>query len=120
MRGKLLSKEQMTEGLKGDELLHKEIILEYNNPDKYNALAHNIPSSWGDHPSKYVSIISGAHSKQTLNTAICKYEKTFKNWKISGYHGGFREEEEVELSHSVTFSVESTHYCISMNMFISF
>ena len=69
MRGKLLSKEQMTEGLKRDGLLHREIILEYNNSEKYKELAHNIPSAWGAHPSKFISI-SWEHSKQTLNTVI--------------------------------------------------
>ena len=70
--------------------------MEYNNPKKYNELAHNIPSAQGAHPSKFVSI-SWAHSKQTLNTVIGKYEKAFKNWKISGYHAGFGEEQQKEV-----------------------
>ena len=41
LRGKSLSKEQMREGFKTDELFDKEIILEYNSKkDKHNELAH--------------------------------------------------------------------------------
>ena len=53
-----------------------------NNKEKYNKVVHNITNCQGAHPSKFVPISS-------LNTVICKYEKAFKNRKISGYQGGF-------------------------------
>ena len=80
----------MTEGLKTDELFHKEILLEYNNKDKHNKLAHNIGSCNGYHPSKFLPI-TWQQSKQTMDTFFCKYEKSFKAWKLLGNHGGFGE-----------------------------
>ena len=35
-RGKLLTKDQLTNGLKTNETLHRAIIKEYNNPSKHN------------------------------------------------------------------------------------
>ena len=47
LRGELLSKEQMTEGVKTDELSHKEIIMEYNNKDKHNTIKHVVANCKG-------------------------------------------------------------------------
>ena len=88
MRGESLTKEQMADGIKRDELLHREIILEYNNKDKYNKVAHNIANFQGAHPSTFVPI-TWVHSKQMLNTVVQECKKAFKNWKISGFHGAF-------------------------------
>ena len=90
LRGESLTKEQMTEGLKTDELFHKEILLEYNNKDKHNDLAHDIASCNGNHPSKFLPI-TWQQSKQTMDTFFREYEKSFKAWKLSGNHGGFGE-----------------------------
>ena len=62
--------------------------MEYNNTEKHNDLVHDIAVCQGAHPSKFVPIF-WSHSKQTLSTVIWEYKRAFKNWKISGYHGGF-------------------------------
>ena len=89
LRGQSLTKEQMTEGLKTDELLHKEIILEYNNKEKHNMIAHKV-GCWGAHPSKFAPI-TWQQSKETLSAVVREYEKCFNNWKLSGNHRGFGE-----------------------------
>ena len=89
-RGKTLTKEQqMTAGLKPYELLHKEIIMEYNNKDKYNKLAHHVACRSNPAICSIQSL--GVQSKEMLATVIREYERSFSNWKISGEHGGFGE-----------------------------
>ena len=115
LRGELLSKEQMTKGLKTDELFLKEIIIEYNNKEKHNALQHDV-ANYKVNLSVFPPI-NWKEPEETLSTVIREYEQCFNNWKLSGNHGGF-----VEIWNQNPFLIllAPTHYCICMNLFISF
>ena len=68
----------MTEGPKhNDKLLHKEIILEYNN----NELAHHIACC--SNPAMFHPITL-VQSKETLATVIREYERSFVYWRLYG------------------------------------
>ena len=79
----------MTKGVKTDELFHKDIIMEYNNKDKHNALQHDVANCKGD-PAVFGQI-NWKQSKETLSSAMREYKRCFNSWKLSGNHGAFDE-----------------------------
>ena len=97
-RGDKLSAVDLTDGLKTDELIHRNICMEYNNTDKYNDNAWpHLKSCKGD-PSNFPGPIVWNQSLKTLNTLIREYEYCFNNWKLSGNHGAFGEVEDEDTS----------------------
>ena len=88
-RGQTLTKDQLTEGIKQDELLHTRIAEEYNKPTReYAANAHPDIELTNNDPAVYEPI-TWQKSKSTLTSLCSDYDKVFHNWKKSGFHGDF-------------------------------
>lgn len=87
-RGKSLNKDELTEGLKTDQVLHEKIAEEYN--DKNNKSHGKVAfPSLGDfencHPSTF-SRITWQQSIAVFKKIVKEYEYAFNNWKLSGTH----------------------------------
>ena len=91
-RGESVSKDDMTDGFKTDEILHRSIIKEYNNPEKCNGDAYPHLRNCQGNPSKFVGHILWTQSRTTLSALLKEYEVCLNNWKLSGNHGGFGDE----------------------------
>ena len=97
-RGESLSARDLTDGLKTDELLHRKIVLEYNNPDKYNDDAWpNLRNCRSSSPHQFAGPIDWMQSSKTLKALVKEYEVCFNNWKLSGNHGNFGESRDSRL-----------------------
>ena len=68
-------------------MLHRKIIFEYNNPDKYNEDLHPQLEVAGD-PAVFGPIIL-TQSQSTFKDCIQQYDIARNNWKLSGNHGFF-------------------------------
>ena len=89
-RGKTLTANEQTLGLKTDQLLHKKICREYNlTTGKYNE--HAFPllkveckgKGNKEDPGNFMPIY-WVQSKKELEKLLSQYEKCFNNWKKSG------------------------------------
>ena len=92
MRGENLTKDELTEGIKTDEELHKLIIKEYNNPDKHNEFAWpqlrcGVDGDPVFDPKK--GPIVWTQSVEALKKVLKDYEYCVQNWQLSGNHKGF-------------------------------
>lgn len=87
-RGRTLTKEELTLGLKRDQRLHELIASEYNNPKRYNSTAHNV--GFKADASSFQAI-TWPRSRDLLSNLVGEYEKVFYNWKKSGNHGSFED-----------------------------
>ena len=96
-KGKSLTKDQLTEGMKQDENLHTLIATEYNkNIPEYAGNAHpDVEEGRNSNPGSY-SPIAWQKSKTTFTSLCNEYDKCFYNWKRSGFHGKFLEEDGAE------------------------
>lgn len=90
-RGEPLSKDDLRKGLKTDEILHRNITKEYNNPEKHNTDAHPRLQNCGGDPSKLTGQIQWDQSSKTFKDLTREYENSFYNWKLLANHGGFGE-----------------------------
>ena len=86
-RGKSLNKDQMTDGLKTDELLFRDFIVLYNNKEDYNDDEHPELGVKGD-PSSFNAITWEA-ARTFFRSLLKDYDGCLANWKKSGNHGGF-------------------------------
>ena len=90
-RDEPLTKYQLTEGLKTGEILHQNIIKEYNNPEKNNIDAFPQLQNCPGDPSKLSGPIRWTQLARMLKHIVRDYEKCFNNWKLSDNHGAFGE-----------------------------
>ena len=88
-RGESLSKADLTDGFKTDEILHRRICTEYNNSDNHNDDAHPHLKNCRGNPKTFAGPILWEQSKKTLRYIVKEYEQCFYNWKLSGNHGEF-------------------------------
>ena len=109
-RGASLDKDDLTCGLKTDQLLHMTIATEYNtNSDIYSGNAHPYVGGCNTDASIYDDI-SWQKSKKVFTELTNEYDKVFYNWKKSGFHGDIPVEDEetgevtVPGSHKKIFS----------------
>ena len=86
-RGKSLSKDQMTDGLKTDELLFRDFIVLYNNKEDYNDDEYPELGVKGD-PSSFDAITWEA-ARTFFRSLLKDYDGCLANWKKSGNHGAF-------------------------------
>ena len=96
-RGECLTKDEMTEGLKMDENLHREIVKDYNDDSKHNEEAWPDVAPACPHPSDFDGPLLWTQSAAELKDIIREHEGVFWMWKRSGNHSSFEEEEEEEL-----------------------
>jgi len=92
MRGENLTKDQLTEGMKTDEELHRLIVKQYNNPDKHNEFAwpqlrRGVDGDPAFDPKK--GPIVWMQSVEALKKVLKDYEYCVQNWQLSGNHAGF-------------------------------
>ena len=96
-KGASLTKDQLTDGIKQDQILHTKISDKYNkDTPEYasNAFLDIVQGCLSD-----VGIfdqINWQKSKATFTSLSNEYDKVFYNWKRSGFHGDFPEEEGAE------------------------
>lgn len=91
IRGESLDKDELTDGRKTDEMLHRAICESYNNNLLHNDDAHPHLKGARGHPKTFAGPIKWEKSKETLNSIVKEYEEAFANWKLSGNHGDFED-----------------------------
>ena len=117
-RGEPLTKDQLTEGLKTDEILHRSIIKEYNNPEKHNIDAFpQLQNCRGD-PSKMSGRIEWTQSAKMLKDIVRDYEKCFNNWKLSGNHGAFGETDTTKERIPFSQFIMNNHSLLYLHEFV--
>ena len=88
-KGRALNKDELTEGIKQDEPLHRQIITEYNTDDDHNEDFWSIPG-YRANPELDGKPITWEQSKKIMAELTKEYEFAFGNWKQSGNHDDFR------------------------------
>ena len=87
-RGQSLTKDQMTDGIKTDELLFRDFIVLYNNKERFNDDEYPELQVKGD-PSSFDPITSWMDARTFFRKLMKDYETCLVNWKKSGNHGAF-------------------------------
>ena len=96
-KGMSLTKGELTEGLKQDQILHTKIAEEYNKDiPEYAGNAFPDIAQGRMINASYYDKINWQKSKATFTCLSNEYDKVFYNWKRSGFHGEFPEEEGAE------------------------
>ena len=96
-KGASLTKDQLTNGIKQDQILHTKISEEYNK-DTPEYASNAFPDIVQGHLSDagIFDQINWQKSKATFTFLSNAYDKIFYDWKQSGFHGDFPEEEGAE------------------------
>lgn len=92
LKGESLTKDELTEGIKTDEEMHKKFIMEYNDPDKHNEFAWPNIREVVDGDPKFGSKqgpILWRQSATALNLLLKDYEYCLQNLRMSGNHKEF-------------------------------
>ncbi len=87
-KGRQLTKDELTEGIKQDENLHRAICGEYNKSELYAEDLHPDVGMKGSAALDNKPIV-WQQSKDFLNVLTKAYEEAHRNWKKSGNHGNF-------------------------------
>ena len=96
-KGESLNKDDLTSGLKQDQVLLTKIAEEYNKPiPEYAADAHPEIEKGRYSDAGIYNDIDWQKSKRVFTQLSNEYDKAFWNWKKSGFHGEFPSEEGVE------------------------
>jgi len=85
-RGKPLNKDELTDGMKTDEELHRLIATEYNDRSNKHYGTNAFPSQKIRANSFVFSSITWQKSMSTLKDYMKEYEYAFNKWKLSGTH----------------------------------
>ena len=93
--GASLDKDDLTAGLKQDQTMHTIIAGEYNkkNVKAYDGNAFPDIVFTRNLEANVFADIDWQKSKETFSLLSNEYDKCFYNWKQSGYHGDFPDEE---------------------------
>ena len=97
-KGASLDKDDLTEGLKQDQRLHELIASEHNNNRIISYAGDAFPDVGFNRnvdPTLFRDI-DWQKSKEILRDLSNEYDKSFYNWKQSGFHGEFPEEEGIQ------------------------
>ena len=94
LKGKSLSKDDLTAGLKTDQELHMLISEEYNTPNValYSGNAFPLLKLGRNCDASVFDEITWQKSLQLFKHLSNEYDKCFHNWKLSGHHGDFPDE----------------------------
>lgn len=87
-KGKALTKDDLTSGMKQDEGLHRSICREYNDPSKHNEDCHVAVDMPGDAKLNNKPIV-WQQSKDFMALLAAAYEEVYRKWKQSGQGGPF-------------------------------
>lgn len=81
-RGAKVLAKGLTQGVKTDELLHRAIVFEYNNSEKYNNDAHPDTTTCSGDPEVFAGPIIWNQSKDVLKSLVRDYKTVFNNWTL--------------------------------------
>ena len=111
-KGMSLTKGELTEGLKQDQILHTKIAEEYNKdiPEYVGNAFPDIAQGRMINAS-YYDKINWQKSKATFTSLSNEYDKVFYNWKRSGFHGEFPEEEGAEQGTEPHSEKKNSEFC---------
>lgn len=89
-RGRALTPEELTRGIKRGQVFFQSVVEEYNNPANYNNNEHpNITCGRSISPPSKFDPIVWQKAKSAFEDLTLEYEKCFNNWKMSGTHDDF-------------------------------